>query len=295
MELVILFYHGFRFFYKLPKKSIMKPLICFFLIIVIFTSCEKNPSDKKAPEIPPVETLFIDLSEMEDVNKSAEITKTNWIYSATTVTVWNITVWSAFAVPTAAFKNAFNNQPTVINDVTWTWQWEYAVEGFNSEYTARLVGTLETASSVSWEMYISKSGDNAFEDFLWFEGTSDTDGKSGQWILYYSPQFQDKMVQVDWKIEGEEVWEVMYTYVRKINNLGVSDKFYGSTLTYGLQENVFDAFLHIHAYNYQAADFKDTEIEWNRSDYSGHIKDEYFYGDTEWHCWDKDQNDIVCN
>lgn len=273
----------------------MKPLIYFLLLLVIFASCEKSPADKKAPEIPPVETLFINLSQMEDVNKSAEVAKTNWTYSATTVTVWNITVWSVFTVPAAAFKSAFNSQPQVINDVTWTWQWEYTVEGFNSEYTARLVGTLETASSIKWEMYISKSGDNAFEEFLWFEGTSDTDGKNGQWTLYHSPDSPAKMVQVDWTIEGDEVGQVKYTYVRKLNDLGVDDKFYGSTLTYGLQDSVFDAYLHIHAYNFQAKDFKDTEIEWNRSDYSGHIKDEYFYGDTDWHCWDADQNDTVCN
>ncbi len=273
----------------------MKPLIYFLLFLIVFTSCEKDPADKKAPEIPPVETLFIDFGEIGDVGKSAEALKTNWIYSATKVTIWNIAVWSTFAVPAAAFKLAFNNTPEVINDVTWTWQWKYAVTGFNNEYTARLVGTLETASTIKWEMYISKSGDNAYEDFLWFEGTSDIDGKSGQWILYYNYEYQDKTVQVDWKIEADEIGEVKYTYVRKLNDLRVDDKFYGSTLTYGLQDNEFDAYMQIHAYNYQAEDFKDTEIEWNRTDYSGHIKDEYFYSDTDWHCWDNNQNDISCN
>ena len=79
------------------------------------------------------------------------------------------------------------------------------------------------------------------------------------------------------------------------SNLGTSDKFYGSTLTYGLQDNEFDAYLHIHAYDFQTEDFADTEIEWNRTDYSGHIKSENFFKDTEWHCWDMDGNDISCN
>ena len=274
----------------------MRPLLLFMLVLLLFPSCDKNPNDKRAPEIPPIETLFVDFSKLENISKSVEMTKTNWIYSATTVTVWNLLVWSNFVVPAAAFKAAMNTNPEVINDVTWTWQWEYPIPEFNNVYNARLVGTLETASTVKWEMYISKSGDDdPFTDFLWFEGTSDTDGNSGEWILYHSHQYDEKTIQVEWKKESDEVSEVSYSYVRKLNNLGTSDKFYGSTLTYGLQDNEFDAYLHIHAYDFQTEDFADTEIEWNRTDYSGHIKSEKFFKDTEWHCWDMDGNDISCN
>ena len=77
-----------------------------------------------------------------------------------------------------------------------------------------LLGTLE-ADQVKWEMYITKTGIEPFDEFLWFEGTSKIDGKSGQWILYHSAAFPEKTVQIDWKKEAEEVGEIKYTYVRE--------------------------------------------------------------------------------
>lgn len=274
----------------------MKPFLFMLISLLIFTACEKDPDEKKAPEIPPVETFYIDFGEMANTNKSAESGKTNWIYSATTIGAWNIITWSKLAIPVAAFKSAINQTPEVIDDVTWTWQWTYTIEGFNNEYTARLIGKLETASGVKWQMYVSKNGeDNSFEDFLWFEGTSDTDGKSGNWIVYHSPGYNERIILIDWTKESEEIGEITYSYVRKLNDLRLPDEFNGSTLTYGLQDSELDAYVHFHTYNAQKDAFVDTEIEWNRSDYSGHIKAEHFFNDTDWHCWDADGNDVDCN
>jgi len=272
----------------------MKPLLFGLILLLIFTACEKDQGNKKAPEIPPLETMFNDFGEMTNITKSLETGKTNWVYSATTLTVWNAIVWSRLALPVAAFKSATSYQPEVINDVTWTWQWKYPIAN-NDEYTARLTGTLQTASTIKWEMYISKTGDGAFDDFLWFEGTSATDGKDGQWILYCGPGYPEKLLQVDWKIEVEEIAEITYTYQRKLNDSRTSDKFYGSTMTYGLQESGFDVFASISAYDFQTEQTGNTEMEWNRNDYSGHVKAELFFGDEEWHCWDNYGNDVDCS
>jgi len=272
----------------------MKPLLFSLICLLIFTACEKDPEDKKAPDIPPLATMYIDLGEMTDITKSIETGKTNWVYSATTLTVWNALVWSRLALPVAAFESATSYQPEVINDVTWTWQWEYPIPN-NDEYTARLTGTLQTASTIKWEMYISKTGDGTYEDFLWFEGTSATNGKDGQWIVYCSPDYPEKLLQIDWKIEEEQIGEIEYTYLRKLNDSRVSDKFYGSTLAYGLQEdNNFDAFANISAYDFQTEQTGSTEMEWNRTSYWGHVKAELFFGDNEWHCWDNYGNDVDC-
>lgn len=272
----------------------MKPLSFLLLILILFAGCEKKPAEKEAPEIPPVETMFIDFGELTNIDKSVDPDKTHWVLSATTVSAWNLVTWSALAVPVAALKAAVSQQPEVINDVTWTWQWKYSVEVMGSEYTARLVGQLETASKMKWEMYISKSGENPFEDFLWFEGTSETSGNSGTWTLYHSPEYPDKVLEVEWKKEGDQVGEITYSYVRKLNNLKMPDKFNGSTLTFGLKEGNYDAYLHLHLYDLQTASFNDTDIEWNRSDYSGRIKAEHYFNDTQWHCWNQYGINVDC-
>lgn len=268
-----------------------------FLVPLSFSSCQKDDTIQ-APTIPPAGTMVIDFGNLVDANKSGAIsenepgTKTNWLLSATTVGVWNVIIGTTFAVPVAAFKASFNQTPSKINNTTW--EWSYSVDGFTSQYSARLVGTLQT-DLVKWEMYVSKTGVDSFDDFLWIEGTSALNGQSGQWLLNHSAEFPEKTIQIDWQKEDDAVGNIKYTYVRELNSESQTDNFNGSYLIYGLQDNTFDAFVTVHAYNNQTEDFTDSFIEWNRSDFSGHVKAEYFYNDTEWHCWDSSGNNVDCN
>ena len=268
-----------------------------FLIVSIFAliiiSCKDEVEQfNEAPQIPPVETIVIDFGKMADMSKSASFTKTNWVYSATTVGTWSVIIGTTFAVPVAAFHKAIETEHTVVDNVTW--QWEYEVTGFTSKYFARLVGQLQT-DEIKWEMYISKDGINPFDEFMWFEGTSKIDGKSGHWTLYHSAAFPEKTVEIDWKRENEVVGEIQYTYVREKNDMRETDSFKGSTLTYGLQDNEFDIYVNVHAWDTKSAQFNDTFIEWDRESYNGRVKAESFYGDSDWHCWKSSGDDIDCN
>lgn len=270
----------------------MKNLVVVLLLLIIVVSCEKDEPAGIAPELPPVETMVIDFTKFGGAEKSASLLRSNWLYAAKTVGVWNAIIGTTFAVPVAAFKLAINHQPE--NTGNLTWQWQYTVEGFTSQYTARLVGKLEP-TQVKWEMHVSKEGIDSFEEFLWFEGTSNIDGKSGQWILYHSSAFPEETVQIDWKKEDVEVGEIKYSYIRELNNLRQPDDFNGSTLTYGLQDELFDIYVNVHTFNSQSQAFSDTYIEWNRTSFAGHIKAEQYFNDTSWHCWDSQGYDIECN
>ncbi|MBN2636136.1 MAG: hypothetical protein JXR61_07685 [Prolixibacteraceae bacterium] len=272
------------------KTTASKILIILILGIVIF-SCKKDETLNTAPELPPVETMIIDFSQF-DVSKSAKMTKTNWIYSATTVVFWNVILGNTLAVPVAAFHSAIEHEPVKIDDLTW--QWQYNVDGFTSNYSARLVGKLQS-NQIKWEMYIAKTGINAFDEFLWFEGTSGLNGNNGQWLLYHSAEFPDKFLQIDWLKDGENIGQIIYTYVREENDNDVPDLYYGSTLTYGLQDNEFDAYINVHIYNQQQVNYTDTYIEWSRTNFNGRVKAEHYYNNAEWHCWDSEGNDTECD
>lgn len=274
------------------KTTSTKILIFLFLVASLF-SCDKKDNIATAPELPPIESIVIDFDDL-DPYKSAEAGKVNWIYSATTVGFWSALLQGSLSIPIAAFHTAIEHQPVRIDNQTW--QWKYDVDGFaiNSNYTAKLIGKIES-NQVKWEMYISKTGINPFDEFLWFEGTTELDGNSGQWIMYYSHEYQDKFLQIDWEKEGENVGQVKYTYVREKDNQNEDDVFYGSTLTYGLQKVGFDAYVDVHVYDQQESDFADIRIEWSVTYKTGRIKSEYFYDDTDWHCWDNTGNDTDCN
>lgn len=277
---------------ELHLKQILLVLSIPFLIY----SCNK---EETAPEIPPLETMIIDFGHLSTSNKSAllngsenTLTNVNWLYAATTVGVWNTLVGVTLAVPVASFKAAFNQVPVKTGDGTW--QWSYSVGGFTSQYSARLVGQV-LSGQVKWEMYVTKTGVDPFDEFLWFEGVSTLDGNSGQWTLYHSPQDPVAVIRIDWQKSGDQVGNVKYTYVRELDNLQQPDNFNGSYLIYGLQDETFDAYVTVHAYNLQAAGFSDTNIEWSRTDFSGRVKSYSFYNDANWHCWDSGGNDIDCS
>lgn len=271
----------------------MKTLFLHFLILVVLmSSCKKEDADGISPELPPAETMIVDFSKFTDSNKSAVPQRINWLYSVTTVGVWNVIIGTTFAVPVASFKHAFSSKPVKTGD--YSWQWQYDVDGFTSRYTARLTGTLETGQ-VKWEMYISKEGIDSFDEFLWFEGISKSDGKSGWWLLYHSPSFQEETVRVDWKKEDVEVGDIKYTYVRELNNSGQPDPFKGSTLQYGLKEGTFDAWIHTHTWDHSNQVFNDTQIEWSRTKFNGWVKAPHFFNDSNWHCWDEQGVDIECD
>lgn len=272
-------------------------LIFSLLLALFFAGCNDDENTDQAVSLPPFNSMVIDFGELTSTTKSVTInndgaTYVNWTYSAVSVGFWNVIIGTTFAVPVAAFKTAFNHSPQKIDDKQW--QWSYNVDGFTSQYTARLVGTLET-NQIQWEMYITKTGINDFAEFLWFEGTSDLDGESGQWILYHSPTFPEEVVHIDWEKTGEEVGSVKYTYVRQLDDDRQPNDFKNSTLTYGLQDASFDAYVTIHVYSATADDFIDSQIEWSRADYSGHVMSETFFGDTDWHCWDSTGADSICN
>lgn len=269
-------------------------LFAISLAVILLVSCQKDETSQ-APVIPPYETMATDFGSFSTYNKSVTtgtLSNVSWLYSASSVVFWNSLIKTTFAVPVAAFKAALSENPTKIDDTTW--EWNYTYNGTTGQYAARLVGKVQ-ATQIKWEMYISKTGANSFSDFLWFEGTSNLDGDSGQWTLYQSPDYPDKAVIIDWEKTDSTVDKITYTYVRETDDQGNPLDPNGSYLIYGTQEGTFDSYITNHHYYHAAEAFVDVNIEWSSSDYSGRVKAEQFFGDTDWHCWDSEGNDTDCN
>lgn len=271
------------------------------LLLPLNNGCKKT-EDKTPPELPPYESMAIDFSKLKVASKSisqAQVefpvenmqTKTNWQFAAGTVGFWNTLLGLTLVVPVASFYSAISQKATYLGNAKW--EWKYSLTGLLSTYSARLTGEVR-ASDIKWEMYITKTGDNSFPEFKWFEGTSSLDGNSGQWILYHSYQFQEELLQIDWTKTAEKIGQIKYTYVRVLNDNRVIDKFNGSYLTFGLQSSYYDAYYNIHFYESITQQFVDAYIEWSTTLYYGHVKAFYKFNDNNWHCWDNTGTDIVC-
>jgi hypothetical protein len=280
----------------------MKKLILSLLFVafgtILFTGCEKDKGDP--PTLPPYESMAIDFSKMTKDAKSAgeltaDTTAWNFFSAALTIGVWNTILTGTLVVPIATYYQAINQTPVYMENKTW--QWEFDGTGFASTYHARLTGTIRN-NDVKWEMYISKSGIGAFEEFKWFEGTSALDGKSGQWILYVGTYLNEEVLQIDWAKTGDQIGSVKYTYVRESDNILETQQLTkGSYLEYGLTEGDLDAFYTIiySTRDRSASTNLEVYIEWSTTAYYGRIKAaHYFNNNTDCHCWDSQGYDTVC-
>lgn len=190
------------------KKVLSLSLIIATTLLLVF-GCKKNDD---APSLPPAKSMTIDFSDFVTSNKSAIIglenkggnlaTNINWYLASTTASFWNLLLTVNLIVPVASFAKAMDNKPVYLENKKW--QWKYSVPVVGSTYNARLTGEIES-NDVRWKMYISKDGAGSFAEFLWFDGTSALDGKSGQWILYHSQLFQEPFLQIDWVVNGTDI------------------------------------------------------------------------------------------
>jgi hypothetical protein len=246
------------------------------------------------PSVPSVETMKIDFSEFVNNKKSVTaIENTNWTNASTIAGIWNNILAINLAVPVVSFNLAVSKTPVSIEANKW--QWSYDVSSVGATYKARLTGEIR-ATDVKWEMYVAREGAGAFAEFKWFEGTSALDGKSGQWIINHSQLFQEPLLQIDWVITDSKVGNIKYTYIRDLKDNRTADTFKGSNIEYGLTTATLNAFYNVHV-NLSGTpnDFKDVFIEWSTSAHNGHIKALYYYGDSNWRCWDGNGNDVTCN
>lgn len=278
----------------------MKNILSVSLIIVLaaglFTGCEKKGDP---PVLPPVETMKMDFSNFTEARKSAPadfgikgVANNNWTFAATVAGVWNSMLILNMAVPVAAFNLAVNKKPVYLADKKW--EWRYSVEAIGATYNARLTGQI-FENDIRWEMNLEREGIGGFGEFLWFEGTSDLDGKSGQWILNHSSQFPEPFLQIDWTYDGEKVGNIRYTYVRSLKDNRSSDPFMNSYIEYGLTNDPLDAYYDVHFYeSIILGAFVDVNIEWSTAGHNGRVMAFHHFQDNSWHCWDGNGNDTSC-
>jgi hypothetical protein len=281
----------------------MNKLFAILLIIILvtglFPGCEKKKDNP--PVLPPVETMKIDFSNFIAPAKSGKIEneikgvtaaeKTNWTLAATVAGVWNTILAVNLVVPVASFAVAVNKTPVYLDNKKWEWKYDFNVIG--ATYKARLTGQIRT-TDVKWEMYISREGIGAFDELLWYEGTSNLDGKSGQWVLNNSQAFPEPMLQIDWEVEGSSIGNIKYTYIRELKDNRSADPFKNSFIEYGLTTSALNAFYNVHQNTGTPDVFNDVFIEWSTAGYNGHVKAHYYFQNDAWHCWNENGDNVDC-
>lgn len=268
----------------------MKKLTALVLLTILsaglFTSCKKDKGDP--PVLPPRESMVIDFSNFNAPSKSGDASEyqkgtnnSNWLFAATVATFWNGVVAVTLAVPVYAFKQSIDQDPVYVDNKTWQWVYNTTISGIS--YKARLTGKIRT-SDVQWKMYITRSGDNGYTDFLWFEGTSQIDGSAGQWTLYESNESPVAILQIDWTKSGTDINTIKYTVVKE-------NAYKDSYIEYGPAADTYDSQYTVHYFNGEKV--SDVTIKWNKVTHDGTVQSsDYNQGVSG--CWDTNKVNIIC-
>lgn len=264
------------------KKQLINFLAIGLILSVALASCNKDK--QPAPQLPPESTFlmnFSGFSNPEDTAASRDFgTYQNWGHAYANVVVWSVFIKVGLAVPVAAFVESFNHDavyhPAQHN---WTWSYNFKVDGVWHE--AELTGYIEN-DTVNWEMRITKDGE--YSNFLWYYGKNSWDRSGGYWILYEKPSNPNTLLRIDWTYQGGGIADIKYT------NIVPDGPENGGYINYGTQTGDLNLFYDI----YNKGQDNLTEIEWNNTDYHGHVKDPMKFGDSDWHCWNNYLQDDVC-
>ncbi|MDA3821923.1 MAG: hypothetical protein PF450_04825 [Bacteroidales bacterium] len=264
------------------KIKFFKPLSIILImalgLMMTFSACESDPVPM---DLPPAESLVIDLSQLPTNNtKSADAFVVNWLYSSLSVLGWNVAIAVNMAVPVAAYAEAFNHVPVYMDNDSW--EWSYSVPVAGQTYDVSLVGTQLDKKTFAMVMTLSQVG--GFQDFTWFEGEIMYDHTQAEWTIYHSPLDPTEYLNVFFQQDlNTDVASIKYTVTDPDNELYNAYIEYGNDPTYEM-----DAYYTI---------FKSdntTYVEWNTTTYAGHVKDLAYFKDDEWHCWDTQLQDVDC-
>jgi hypothetical protein len=270
-------------------KNFIYFLIISAVILTQFTGCKKDKGDP--PVLPPAESMKIDFSNFESgekggntINQAKNIQNTNWKFAATAALACRALLYLPLSVPVYSFQQTISKKPVNIGDKTWQWSADATL--LNITYNSRLIGQI-TGSNIIWKMYITKTGSGGYNDFLWVEGTSESDGSEGQWVLYESQQNPVKIVEIDWIISDDDVRSVRFTYTK-------SGVLANSFIEYGLTSSSLDAYYKISYYNPLYEQIFDLDVEWSSSLNNGRVKCQKFFGIPDWNCWDSNYLNVNC-
>ncbi len=269
------------------KIKFLKPvsyiLILMIGLVITFTSCERDP---KVMDLPPTESLQINMETFPSngsANKSTIVSQSNFAYSFATIFIWQSVLVVNVAIPIAAYAEAFNHTPMYLGDESWEWSYSVPVNG--AIYEASLIGSRIDNETFSMEMYLSKSGDDDFMDFLWFSGVVRYDHTEATWSMNHSPDDPVAFLEITYDKDFEaDSANIRYTVIDPDNDL------YQAYIAYGI-DPIYD----YDAYYTVMTGEGYTYIEWSTTSSAGRVKDEnHFQDDALWHCWDSLLLDVDC-
>jgi hypothetical protein len=262
----------------MKRIIVLGAALILILLSFFVTSCKKDKSDISTPIAPSEESFVLNFSDFS--NGKSSKTFVNKANAVIYVGVWNTLLAVNLATPIAAFKGTIKETVKLVEPNHWMWEYQTSLFGitFNSQLHAYY-----SDGKINWEMHISQDG--AYQDFVWFTGTSNVEQTNGSWTIYKSPADSQAYMTINWEKNSDNTVAFI-----KYENVLVNDANNGAYIEYGVNTNTdFNRYYNIvgtEASNY-------ANIEWNSTSKNGRIKAPNSFRDDVWHYWDANGADAT--
>ncbi len=252
--------------------------IIIFPVVVFFAFSSCKPKEKTAPEVPPEKSISIDFSYFIDPPDSTG----NYAHAFQTNFYWENLLTDSLTL----YKNMLNTISGKKLDFQDKNTW-LATGLLNSGVDKYDISYFEIVHPDSVETKMFFTLDSTYTDLLLFDGYFFPDSTVG-YRQINKPDTGNtslKFLKIDWNIVSETKKEIKFTNILTDNSKNGSFVFYKDSVDsqYNIYFDFFDKTTDNH-----------TLVEYNKTNNYGRIKDEQFYGDTIWHCWDNNRADIDC-
>ncbi|MBS0012186.1 MAG: hypothetical protein KFF49_12300 [Bacteroidales bacterium] len=268
----------------MKKSSIIYRSLILLLIAsltVINTSCKGDKPGEK-PQLPPQESLLMDFSDFDERPdlKGKGTTYNNFVYSFLNVAFWHTVTTASLALPATAYVQLLNQNAMYLGDNSW--QWSYTVTYEQTVYVASLTSKRLSDEEFSIELVIALES-NPEAGFKWIDGIVRYDHTSASYNVYKNAASPVKVIEIDWTYLELNTSSLTYTYVEP----GQDET--GSSITFGK-----DPSLEYNAWYTISLSSETIEIEWDMATKAGRVRNQAYFLDNEWHCWDASLVDIDC-
>ena len=254
--------------------------ILFFSSILFFGFFTCKPPEKVAPPFPPEKDLTLDFSYF--INPPYETG--NYAFAFQTSRSWA----DLFNDSVSLYKNMLNtisdnelkfqdNHTWLISDIYYSGDNQYDINYFE----------VIDADTVKTKLFFSL--DSTYTNLLLFDGWFLADSTNG-FRQINKPDTANtyiKFLKLEWNI----IPSLNIKRTIKYTNQLLDNKNGNFILFKDSADNQYDSYFDF----FDKASETHTIIEYNKASTVGRVKNLQYFGDENWHCWDKDRQDINCS
>ena len=260
------------------KYRILK-LVCLLLTVSVFAiSCNTTNSGDNPPQMPPAESMSVDISEMESASNKqrAKLAESNFNTAVLASGIAKVILEANLAIPKALITAAQEEAYESIGNSEWEWSYNTAANGQN--FGVRLTATANSNDNVTWNFYVTNSA-AGLDNKLFFTGTSDYEATSGTWT-YFALQSDQELSVVSWERTENTTSIELNVESDRNNNRGdsISYDFDGSVKTVVFTD---------------VSEDETTTISYNSETLAGFIISPN-YNEGAKSCWDENLNNTTC-